>query len=114
MSQCTSNAIASDFILLTLLWGMRRGECATFQWRDRISDKEAPTARWIDMKLLVAHIGDGKNRGDHEFPISKCAVQILKRRRADEIEGQSWVFPAQSLLSLRPYYSDPTQALKTV
>jgi len=35
------NPVAADFLLLTLVWGMRQGESATFQWRDRISDSVA-------------------------------------------------------------------------
>lgn len=109
-----SNALAGDFILLTMLWGNRRGESATFKWRDQVSDAEAPSERWIDDKLGVGHVGDAKNRGDHEFPIGPLAMQLLKLRRAEQGEGQIWVFPARSPRSDRGCYTDPTHAMKTV
>ena len=108
------NPVAADFIFLTLLWGMRRGESATFQWRDRITDAEAPVSRWIDMDQRVCFVADAKNRSDHEFPISPCAFELLKRRRADQLADEKWVFPTSSPLSNKPYLSDPTQAMKTV
>lgn len=108
------NALGSDFIFLTLLWGMRRGESATFKWRDRISCAEAATCRWIDMDAKVAFVGDGKNRGDHEFPIPPCSFELLKRRRAEQDEDMAWVFPADSGRSREGHYKDPTCAMKTV
>jgi integrase len=108
------NPVAADFILLTLLWGMRRGESATFQWRDRITDEAAATGRWIDMNLRVCFVGDPKNRSDHEFPIGPCALELLKLRRVNQSTDESWVFPTSSPLSTKPYLSDPTQAMKTV
>lgn len=48
-----TNPVAGDFILLTMLWGMRRGESATFKWRDQVPDAAAPTERWIDMELAT-------------------------------------------------------------
>ena len=108
------NSVSADFILLTLLWGLRRGESATFQWRDRISDSEAVYGRWIDMETSVGYVGDGKNRGDHEFAIGPCALELLKLRRSSQLADEAWVFPTSSPLSKKPYLSDPTQAMKTV
>ncbi len=108
------NVVSADFILLTLLWGMRRGESATFQWRDRITDAEAPVSRWIDTVAGVGFVGDAKNRGDHEFPIGPFALRLLKLHRDEQLTGQTWVFPTSSPLSKKPYLSDPTQAMKTV
>ena len=108
------NPVASDFLLLTLLWGMRRGESATFKWRDQVSDAQAPYERWIDLDKKVGFVADAKNRGDHEFPIAPCAAELLKRRRADQLDGEVWVFPARSPSSTKGYYSDPQQALRTV
>ena len=101
-------------MLLDLIWGMRGDECRTFKWRDRIDDAEAVTARWIDLDKRVARVNDAKNRGDHEFPIGPCAVELLKLRRAAELEGQAWVFPARSANSTKGHYSDPSVALNTV
>jgi integrase len=110
----SENPVAGDFMLLDLIWGMRGDECRTFKWRDRIDDAEAVTARWIDLNKRVARVNDAKNRGDHEFPIGPCAIELLKLRRAAELEGQAWVFPARSANSTKGHYSDPSVALNTV
>ena len=108
------NPVAADFMLLTLLWGMRGGESSTFKWRDELTAAQAPVDRWIDLDKRVAFIADAKNRGDHEFPIAPCAAEILKRRRADQVEGEVWVFPARSANSTKGHYSDASAAMATV
>jgi integrase len=108
------NPVACDFVLLTLLWGMRRGESCTFKWRDRISDEQAAVDRWVDMDNRVAFVFDAKNRMDHYFPIAPCAMEILKLRRAEYDDEQVWVFPAQSSNNTKGYYSDPQVALNTI
>jgi len=108
------NPVAADFILVDLLWGLRGDECRSVKWRDQITDSQAVTDRWIDMKERVVRISDAKNRGDHEFPIGPCAYELLKLRRENQIKGEVWVFPAKSPNSLKGYYSDPSVALKTV
>jgi len=108
------NPVAADFILLDLLWGLRGGECRTFKWRDQITEAEAVTDRWIDMEQGVARVNDAKNRGDHEFPIAPCAMELLKLRRESQLEGTLWVFPAKSAKSEKKHYSDPSVAMNTV
>ena len=73
------NPVAADFMLLTLLWGMRGGESSTFKWRDELTAAQAPVDRWIDLDKRVAFVADAKNRGDHEFPAS-AAMATVKRR----------------------------------
>jgi integrase len=108
------NPIAADFLLLDLLWGLRGDECRSVKWRDQITDAQAVTDRWVDMRTRVVRINDAKNRGDHEFPIGPCAYELLKLRRESQLEGEVWVFPARSPNSLKGYYSDPTVAMQTV
>ena len=108
------NPVAADFMLLTLLWGMRGDESSTFKWRDELTAAQALVDRWIDLDMRVAFIADAKNRGDHEFPIAPCAAEILKRRRADQIGGEVLVFPARSANSSKGQYSDATVAMSTV
>lgn len=108
------NKVAADYLLLDLLWGLRGDECRTFKWRDRITDVEAVTERWIDMDRKVARVSDAKNRGDHEFPIAPCAIELLKLRRDACPDGSPWVFPARSTRSLTGHYADPSVALNTV
>ena len=108
------NPIACDFVLLTLLWGMRRGESCTFKWRDCITDEQSAVERWVDMENKVAFVFDAKNRMDHYFPIGPCALEVLKLRRAEYDMDQVWVFPAQSPNNTKGYYSDPKVALDTI
>jgi len=108
------NPVAGDFLLIDLLFGMRGDECRTFKWRDKLTDAQAVTERWVDLKQAVARVSDAKNRGDHEFPIGPCALALLKLRRAAQSEDQSWVFPARSPASVSGHYSDPSVAMATV
>jgi integrase len=108
------NPVAADFLLLTLLWGMRGGESCTFKWRHELTPQQLPVERWIDLERRVAFVADAKNRGDHEFPISPCAMEILKRRREYQAEGEVWVFPTKSAQSNTGHYSDASCAMSTV
>ena len=113
------NPVAADFLILDLLWGLRGDECRTFKWRDQISEEQAVTDRWIDMDKKVARINDAKNRGDHEFPIGPCAMELLKLRRECQIEGTVWVFPGRFEGQGKEkvgagHYADPTVAMNTV
>jgi integrase len=119
------NPVAADFLILDLLWGLRGDECRTFKWRDQLTDAEAVTERWIDMESAAARVNDAKNRGDHEFPIGPCAMELLKLRRASQIEGTQWVFPGR-FEGVRigegeeaekvgaGHYADPSVAMRTV
>ncbi len=110
----SQNPVAADFLLLDLMWGLRGDECRSVKWRDKITDAESVTDRWIDMKEKVVRINDAKNRGDHEFPIGPCAYELLKLRRECQLEGEVWVFPAMSPNSRKGHYSDPSVAMATV
>jgi len=106
--------LAADYLLLTLLWGMRRGESARFMWRDRIDSAEAATRSWIDLKGGKAFVADAKNRSDHEFPLGPCASQILRLRFAER-GASPWVFPARSAQKQGDlHYSAPSVALATI
>ena len=109
-----SNQIAADFILLSLLWGLRLGEAATFQWKERVPVNLLGETRWIDTELGVACISDGKNRDDHEFPIGPCALALLKIRKSTLPSDTPWVFPAASPSAKRAYYTDPSCAMKSI
>ena len=38
---------ACDYLLLTLLWGTRRGEAAPLRWRHRIGREQASACSWV-------------------------------------------------------------------
>jgi hypothetical protein len=107
-----NNQVASDFLLLTLLWGARRGESCKFVWRDRIDSTEALKMNWIDLQKKVAHFHDPKNRISFDQPIASCAMEILKLRKEETVS--KWVFPADSPRAADGHYKDPQHALKTI
>lgn len=108
------NPLAADFLCLSLLWGLRLGEAATFQWKERVPSNLLGKSRWIDVNMGIACISDGKNRNDHEFPIGPCALALLKIRKSMLPADTPWVFPTESATAKRPYYTDPTCAMKTM
>ncbi len=107
----SSYPTGADFLLLTLLWGMRRGEACKIKWRHRISATEAKASSYVDLKKKIVFVFDPKNRMDHELPLAPCALELLRRREEDSRTtiGHSsiWVFPARSTQSKKGYYSDP-------
>lgn len=112
------NPIGCDFLLLTLLWGMRRGESCKVKWRDLIDDKEALTSSWVCLKEKKVFLHDTKNRMDVEMPIAPCAMEILRRRRefvADWTGPQKiWVFPSRSSRAGAGHYSCPNHTIQVI
>lgn len=110
-----ANPTGADFLLLALLWGMRKSEVGPIKWRHRIDADEASTSSWVDLDKRKVYLFDPKNRMDHDLPLATCALELL-RRRAEEGPGRSskWVFPARSNRSASGHYSDCNELLKTV
>lgn len=108
------NLLGADFLILSLLWGLRLGEACTFTWKERLPKNMHGQSRWIGLENAVACISDSKNRTDHEFPIGPCALELLKIRRMDLPADEVWVFPTASPHSKVEHYSDASVALKRV
>ncbi|WP_426105469.1 tyrosine-type recombinase/integrase [Massilia sp. TSP1-1-2] len=110
-----ANPTGADFLLLTLLWGMRKTEASQVKWRHRIDAAEAAQSSWVDLAKRKVYLFDPKNRSDHELPIAPCALELL-RRRDEEGPGRvsKWVFPARSSRSATGHYSDCNSLLKYV
>lgn len=89
------NPRGADFLILDLLWGLRGDECRSLKWREDIPDEKAHIERWVDLKNKVVFIYDGKNRGDHEFPIGPMALALLKLRKFDRRKGIPWLFESK-------------------
>jgi integrase len=113
-----TNPTGADFLILTLLWGMRRGESCCIRWHHRITDAEAQSCSFVDLKNKRLFIFDPKNRLDHELPLGPCAMELLTRReelsREFEPHKGQWVFPARSPASTLGHYSDPQTLLRYV
>lgn len=108
------NPLAADFIALSLLWGLRLGEAATFQWKERVPADLLSQTRWIDLNAGIGCISDGKNGNDHEFPIGPCALALLKIRKSMLSPDTPWVFPTESASAKRGYYTDPSCAMASI
>ena len=106
-----ANPTGADYLILTLLWGMRRGESCKVKWRHRITDVEARDSSFVDLKNKRLFVYDTKNRMDHELPLGPCALELLTRREEDSQREAGpptkWVFPARSPASKFGHYSDP-------
>lgn len=63
--------IMGDLILLTVLWGARRGEISTLTWDN------------IDFERAFVRFEKTKNGRDHIFPLCPGAAAILLNRRDD-------------------------------
>lgn len=113
-----TNPTGADFLILTLLWGMRRGESCKVKWRHRITDAEASQCSFVDLKNRRLFVFDPKNRMDHELPLGPCALELLTQRE-EKSQGETgpsrqWVFPARSPRSKTGHYSDPQTLLRYV
>jgi integrase len=64
------NPVASDFILFSLLQAARSIDVADLEWSQ------------VDMEKEVVTYPDTKNGADYVYPLSKLAVEILKRCEA--------------------------------
>lgn len=110
----------ADYMLTTVMLGMRRSETAGLLWNDRI-DKVPPLAHpllghnFIDLDNAVVVLNVTKNRYAHRIPIPGFILQLLKERRL--LVGDSpFVFPrvSRSKLAQSVHYNDPRSFLEEV
>lgn len=108
------NQLGADFLILSLMWGLRLGEACTLVWKDQISEEEASRQRWIDLETGTGCITNAKNGANHLFAIGPCALMLLKIRRASVEPDTKWVFPSSSRLTVVGHYKDASIAMRTV
>lgn len=108
------NQLGADFLILSMLWGLRLGEACTLVWKDRIPEAEVSRARWLDLETGTGCITDAKNGANHLFAIGPCALTLLKIRRASLEPDTKWVFPSSSRLTVVGHYKDASIAMRTV
>lgn len=110
----------ADYMLLTVILGMRRNETAGLLWNDRLSKAPDPGHalrgyNFIDLDHAVVVLNVTKNRYAHRIPIPGFVLQILKERRL--LVGDSpFVFPrvSRSKLAKSTHYNDPRSFLDEV
>lgn len=104
---------ACDYLLLTLLWGTRRGEAAPLRWRHRISKEEAGICSWVDLKAGWVSFFNTKNGTTHTLPLAPAARRILMLREEASRKSKSpWVFPARSSKAEQGHYLDSKAILQ--
>jgi len=82
-----SRDVLADYLELSLLWGVRRGELLSLPW-DAVS---------LDDGVVRVAGTETKNAMEHLFPISNYARQLLQKRHALNFamdEPCPWVFPS--------------------
>lgn len=109
------NAGASDYLLLTLLWGTRRSEAVQLRWFDRCSKGELSQRElsWVWLGAADAvnpytgrtgpqvFMSDTKSGESRFLPVSYFAERILRRRfesRADDVAIKKELSAARQLL----------------
>lgn len=109
------NAGASDYLLLTLLWGTRRSEAAQLRWMDRCSHSELiqEEVSWVwlgqpgEINRYTKREGpqvfmfDTKSGEERFLPISYFAERVLRLRfetRLDDEDARRELAAAESLL----------------
>ncbi len=110
----------ADYMLLTVVLGMRRNETAGLLWNDRLSKAPDPGHalrghNFVDLDHAVVVLNVTKNRYAHRIPIPGFVLQILKERRL--LVGDSpFVFPrvSRSKLATSTHYNDPRSFLEEV
>jgi len=70
-----------DWLLLTMLTGLRRNEGLLLRWQD------------VDMQRQTLTIADPKNRNPHTLPFSDVLADLFERRR--QATESEWVFPSE-------------------
>lgn len=112
----TRNRMGGDYLLLTLLWGARRNESASVQWRDRLTPAAAARCSWVDLDTREVCFYRTKNGNDLFLPIGDGALEILKQRKDDRKAGELYVFPVRSSKKTNSavHYSDAKSILRYV
>jgi integrase len=98
LSQDLSRAL-SDYILLSLFTGARKTNILSMRWEDVHLERKT----WV--------IPMTKNDDPHTLPLVPPAIEILQRRKKENIENSPWVFPSDSKTG---YFMDPKRGWKRI
>ena len=91
------NAIAKEFILMSLLTGARKSNVLAMRWSE------------VNLDMQEWRIPETKNGEPHTVPLSEQAIEILTRRR--KAARSVFVFPGEGKDG---HYADPVRAWKRV
>lgn len=115
------NKTGCDYLLLTLLTGARKSECANLQWAEMLTEQEKRTRSWVDLKEGKVFFYRTKNGMDHLLPLGTCATELLRRAQAEEAQNlgdpsstfalRKFVFPARNKQNRAGHYKDAQDLL---
>jgi integrase len=99
------NADLTDFVLLALFTGARRGDIYSMRWENVYLDDN----RW--------EVPKPKNRKPYLVPLIPEAVELLQKRLKRRIDNNPWVFPSpqnaeKHLVNLKKYWAKLLTAAK--
>lgn len=102
------NTIA-DYLQLSLLWGLRRGELLPLKW-DSVD---------LDVGVVTIHASNTKSNREHIIPITRYAHQLLSKRRSENNESEEpseWVFQSHrtNKNGVRTHIVETKKAVKDV
>ena len=75
-----------DYLLLLLLTGLRRMECATLRWKENID---------FENRIITVGSDVTKNGMEHKLPMSDLIYQILRHRYEQQARTTKYVFPGR-------------------
>lgn len=116
-----NNKVGCDYLLLTLLTGARKSECAKVQWAELLTEPERLVNSWVDLEQGKVFFYKTKNGQDHLLPLGPCGVELLRKRQEEAAEtlglkegthpARKWVFPARSKQNKAGHYKDAQDLL---
>ncbi|HWU91470.1 MAG TPA: hypothetical protein VN253_29585 [Kofleriaceae bacterium] len=101
--------VLRDYQLVVLLTGLRRRDASSIRWEHaNLTDKpissrawNASRARWDEIELAPRTLRRPNPKGgsDRAFaiPLSRACVEILERRRVENLDDAGWAFPTIAL-----------------
>jgi integrase len=119
------NRTGCDYLLLTLLMGARKSECANLKWAELLTEQERIVNSWVDLEKGKVFFYRTKNGQDHLLPLGPCAIELLRRRQQEVAEelfespqgthaARKWVFPARNAKNQAGHYKDAQDLLSRI
>ncbi len=115
-----SSRTGADYMLVTVLLGLRRSESSGLLWHDRVSKVPAPShplagVNFVDLSHEVLVLNVTKNRYSHRLPLPSFVLKILRERRL-LVRDSPYVFPrvSRSKFAEATHYSDPRSFMEQV
>jgi integrase len=103
-----------DYILTTLLLGLRSIEASQLQWWDRVPPTLRNNCGWVNLDDQTIYIHTTKNQQSYLLPMGQTTYAILLARHQRRDKNSSWVFPARSNRSEKGNYKSASALFKSI